>query len=379
MVKILLISHDASRTGAPILLLNLANSLKEQQGVSVTFWVKKSGPILSQFESIAPTFCIESLLWLKGPMDLKGRLRKWRNEGRLRGQLHEFDVVISNTITNGDLHFLLKDHGCVVTYVHELSGVIASCTTPQDLDFVKQHTKRFLYPSLAVRDNLLKNERIKQANLERLDYYIPDKKREAISMRDEVRRELGCSQEDIMICGMGTSDMRKGTDLFWRACELMCKNYPNAKFVWVGSRSGQPMHETIQKEAIEAGLSSNFSLVAPTDFPSKYLGAADIFFLSSREDPYPLVMIEAAMMGLPIVYFSGSGGADEFVGNSLGIGAEGFDPKNAAAALGFLAENPKERELLGDSANEAYQNGHGSKHVREQLFTLSLKGLIEDL
>ena len=38
-----------------------------------------------------------------------------------------------------------------------------------------------------------------------------------------------------------------------------------------------------------------------------------MFFLSSREDPFPLVMLEAAFQGKPIVGFKGSGGVNDFL------------------------------------------------------------------
>jgi glycosyltransferase involved in cell wall biosynthesis len=39
----------------------------------------------------------------------------------------------------------------------------------------------------------------------------------------------------------------------------------------------------------------------------------DVFFLSSREDPFPLVMLEAAHVGKPIVGVRASGGVNDFL------------------------------------------------------------------
>ena len=61
MKKILLISHKAERTGAPILLLHLATLLK-RQGWEVDFLVKDTGNMLDEFSRAGKT----TVLFKKG-------------------------------------------------------------------------------------------------------------------------------------------------------------------------------------------------------------------------------------------------------------------------------------------------------------------------
>ena len=63
--------------------------------------------------------------------------------------------------------------------------------------------------------------------------------------------------------------------------------------------------------------------------------AMDVFALTSREDPFPLVMLEAGGHGLPTVCFAGAGGAEEFAGPAPGGG--GADPPGAGVARGVGA------------------------------------------
>jgi glycosyltransferase involved in cell wall biosynthesis len=56
----------------------------------------------------------------------------------------------------------------------------------------------------------------------------------------------------------------------------------------------------------------------------------DLLFLSSREDPYPVVVLEAALMKIPTVYFAKSGGINEFVTDDCGWQIETFSPGDAA-------------------------------------------------
>ena len=50
-----------------------------------------------------------------------------------------------------------------------------------------------------------------------------------------------------------------------------------------------------------------------------YYAIFDLYFMCSREDPFPLTMIEAANFGLPIIGFKNTGGVEEFVDDSCGF------------------------------------------------------------
>jgi len=80
------------------------------------------------------------------------------------------------------------------------------------------------------------------------------------------------------------------------------------------------------------GIENNLVFTGVAQEMEPHFINSDVFFLSSREDPYPLVMLEAARHRKPIVYFSGTGGADEFIGK-LGLSAAAFDTTQAASAI----------------------------------------------
>ena len=57
--KILLISHQLSRTGAPIALLNVARLLREE-GNDLTLISLEEGPLRDEFESIGVEVAVEN-------------------------------------------------------------------------------------------------------------------------------------------------------------------------------------------------------------------------------------------------------------------------------------------------------------------------------
>jgi glycosyltransferase involved in cell wall biosynthesis len=76
----------------------------------------------------------------------------------------------------------------------------------------------------------------------------------------------------------------------------------------------------------------------------------DVLAVTSREDPFPLVMLEAGSHGIPIVCFADSGGVPEFVGEDAGLIAPYLDVTTFAAHLGRLLDAPDLRERLGAAA-----------------------------
>jgi glycosyltransferase involved in cell wall biosynthesis len=371
-MKLLFISHEASRTGAPILLLRLIKLIMEKGEVECEVLVKKDGPLVAEFKKIAPTACLEVDTWLTGPWDIKGRIRRIVNLKKIRKSIASSDIVFSNTITNGDLDYLIGQHPNIITYVHELEKVIALETQSNDLKAVLRHSKRFLYVSNAVKDNLEKSLGVSPTKLFRLNGFIPDSYYRKTAERTKMRERMSIGESQYLVCGMGTNDWRKGVDLFVKAAHQVLCNRKDVFFYWVGSRLDSSGHKE-QSAIIESlGIAENVFLLPPVDDAMSYLLASDVFFLSSREDPYPLVMIESAMMKLPIVYFTNAGGADEFLGDDAGIGVDHLDTALAASEIERLIENPLLRSSLGEMGRNRYEASHQMDAVYRSFLEVSL-------
>jgi glycosyltransferase involved in cell wall biosynthesis len=83
--------------------------------------------------------------------------------------------------------------------------------------------------------------------------------------------------------------------------------------------------------------------------PADYMAAADVFVLTSREDPYPLVCLEAAALEKPIVCFEGGGGTPEFVEADCGFVVPYLDIIGMADRVISLLDSPDCRDNLGAS------------------------------
>ena len=88
------------------------------------------------------------------------------------------------------------------------------------------------------------------------------------------------------------------------------------------------------------------------------MDAFDVFFVSSREDPYPLVVLEAAMLAKPIICFDKAGGAKDFVEKDCGFVIDYLDVNKVAEKIIELKENPILRKEFGDSARKKALERH---------------------
>ena len=101
--KILFISHAASRTGAPILLLQFLKWLKANSDVEFNILVSVPGPLLPEFEALAETYVMYQPLSIPERLFRKliGRSRwiRIKNE-RLKSWCRRNDCVViyANTI-----------------------------------------------------------------------------------------------------------------------------------------------------------------------------------------------------------------------------------------------------------------------------------------
>jgi glycosyltransferase involved in cell wall biosynthesis len=102
------------------------------------------------------------------------------------------------------------------------------------------------------------------------------------------------------------------TDIFIRVARQVIRKMPKVHFIWLGV--GDNVFSAELKAEKEHWDEGNQVHLIPRKSDSKpYFEATDLFFLSSREDPFPLVMLEAAFHGKPLVGFKDSGGISDFL------------------------------------------------------------------
>lgn len=119
------------------------------------------------------------------------------------------------------------------------------------------------------------------------------------------------------------------------------------RFLWIGSQNLVELGITIKQDARKLGLDAEFVLLGELPAPHGVIALADIFCLTSREDPFPLVMLEAGYLGKPVVCFEGAGGAGEYCAHGGGIAVPYVDVDAMASACVDLLNDPERSARIG--------------------------------
>jgi glycosyltransferase involved in cell wall biosynthesis len=364
--SVLFVSHDASRTGAPIFLLRFLRWFLDHQQIPFQILVVSPGELLPEFASVGPTELLEP----ESKLDRVLRRLNFPPRGysphllSLRERLLKSNIglIYSNTIATGKALDYLAFLGCpVICNVHELEQAIRRCDKDGNLSLVKKHASSYVAVSHAVKENLMVNHGIREDEITVVHGFVPTDRsapRELGQARSLVRQELKIPMDARLVCACGSIEPRKGPDLFIQAADKLAKVYPHvpAHFVWIGGNNEQV--KAMRKQSQELSRGDVVHFIGSRRDLCPYYEAADVFLLPSREDPFPLVMLEAALAGKPIVSFDKSGGAPEFVRHDAGFIVPAFDVDAMAAKLAVLLSSDELRRRTGEAGRQRVLDEH---------------------
>lgn len=337
--KVMVIGHEASLSGAPVLLLNLFSLLVKKEVIDVQFVIRRGGPLVSEYKKVGPVIVLKPPKYGEEKSILLHILHFFQNKIKLVSVLFNAfscDYMFFNTVVNGKLMRWFGLHNKpAVTYIHELEKVIDLYLAQKDAVLPLAVSDVMLYPSVKTKTLLIDRYKVPYEKLAPLAYYFPFSKDQydylkALKTKQSFRQKFGIKQEDFLVGAVGSVTERKGVDLFIEVCRKVVSVNPSVKFVWIGSFENVDQELSIRNEIKEKQLDLNLIFTGPLNYDVYNFSPFDVFFLSSREDTYPLVVLEAAIMKVPSMCFSGSGGIVEFIGEDAGWIIDDFSTQLAA-------------------------------------------------
>lgn len=376
-MNILFVSHAATRGGAAGVLLELLRTIQQETAHQSTLLTLRPGPLETEFASLVTPFPQSAPLrratllagasrrltdfslprkpffeeTVKRASQLNARVA--RRVARASGR---FDWVYANSAASGDavraLEPILSRGSKLLVHVHELAFALSKCEP--GWTFLKRHGDFFIAASGAVRDELI-NQGISPQRIEVvyewLDFSRLETDKDASRMA--LMRQIGVPEEAVIIGGCGTMEHRKGTDWWVQSAFHALGVEPNARktpaplhFAWLGAKDDAYKRE-IMRDVRGYGIESRVHFLPPSNEPQNFFAGLDAFCLSSREDPFPLVAVEAAAQSVPTVCFAKSGGAPELVGQNGGVIVPWGDCAAMGRALASLGRDADFRAQLG--------------------------------
>lgn len=330
--KIVYVSHDAHYNGAQLISLHIVKGLCEQLGFQVDVILLAGGPLAADFARCARVHDFS--------------VAGCTSERQVEVIREIFDsgarAAITSTTVSGVLVGALKRQGFrVVSLVHELPGLIRERKLEDSLESIARFADRVVFPTRGVSEKVcdlspisLEKVIIRPQGLFHRNTY-KDRTYEA---RQLVRAEFGLPDKARIVMGMGYGDHRKGVDLFVEVALTTIEKRPDVCFAWVGNCDPELLsplgHKIAQRNAGGRILFPGFR-----PHVDAYLSGADVFLLSSREDPFPCVVLEAMDAGLPVIGFEDAGGFCDLFKDSGGLAVPWGDIAATVTAVERLLDD----------------------------------------
>ena len=374
--KILFISNDGSRTGAPWILLNLIRWMKSHHDLKMAAVLMRNGSLRTEFEQELTTYT-----WIPTDLNQPERIHKRlvntflqrgkSDPGKWLAQIIEKekpDVIYLSTLVLGRyLGSVGQDaHPRIVSHVHELLPSLLQLSGEAMVQRQLDLSHKVISCADCVQNGLTKNFHLPQDRCIILPEFIitrPDKKSHDSQQNDcannqDPQEKLGwqklniAQERGIPVFGIGGNPIsRKGFDLiplFLKACRQRFGD-EGFLFVWIGCGEGSSPHASLSWDLELMGLSDQivlFPSVAMASF-RRLLSRLQVLTLLSREDPFPLVALEAGLLEIPTVCFKGSGAIAEMADEGACIAVDYLNLEAFAAAVQRLWAQPEEARRIG--------------------------------
>lgn len=301
--------HEFSKSGAPIVGLEIVRHAAKTHNVVVS--ALRDGPLLADFRAASCAVAV-----CEHPAQELPYSPEWAFE--------RFEFAILNSVVSHVFaKYLVQRDIPFATYLHEYPDytfpayqTTFSALFSDLLVFSSQnvrHAWRHVLTDVnfdTERDSCI----IPQAELV-LGWSGPDEVAQARArIGDLIGQDLTGRR---IVFGAGHAHWRKGTDMFAMTALIARDLDPETVFIWIGSgfnhedfHFGVWMNKHLEEQNA-GGRQSNLHILPAGPAYLDLCCAGDVMFLSSRLDPLPNVVFDAANAGCQIVLFKGASGFDD--------------------------------------------------------------------
>jgi len=197
-------------------------------------------------------------------------------------------------------------------------------------------------------------EQIRPKVTKRLLYNgTPTREVSAEQARD-ARRALGVGEGEILFGVFGRLQRWKGQDVFVEAAAEVARRRPQTRFVIVGGSvfGLEPEFlEGLKRRVAELNLTERLVFTGFRKDVAALTAACDVVCHTSRTpEPFGLVVIEAMILGRPVIATRGGGPSEIIDSEAVGVLVQPDDPQALAAAMTSLIDEPERRRAIGARA-----------------------------
>ncbi|WP_166372408.1 glycosyltransferase [Psychromonas sp. SA13A] len=348
---LLFVGHDGIQAGSEIVLLEIIKWFYEHTNRRLKVLLLSPGPVANQYVKYA-----DVLVLPENTVDDPELLKLFLKE--------DFEFAYLNTVVSGKVFDILDEYKIkfsdnIITHIHEMEKVIA-----ENLSSFKRlvkHSKHFISASPATTATLVDKHKLLESDITTVPAFIrivDPELTNLTSLKSSMRAELSIPENAIVVGGCGTVYWRKGPDIFLESARrVLNEESPEIHFVWIGPG---PDLETL-KSSITEEEANYIHFIGERSDANKAIAVADIFYMCSREDPFPLVVMESAQHCIPTICFSEATGITAFIKDDAGICLDFIDAQKGAEAILMLANDRNMLNKMGNVARERVTGNYTSE------------------
>jgi len=320
-MKYLFISHEASATGAPIFFIEFIKELIRTSDsiLDIDIIILKDGEVIDQFHELGNVLELFNL----------DKLELCNSIDNFCGN-KKYELAYYNTLETSHILSHIKSSSINIkkniVHIHEMEGIIQRYGGGKKIQCLNSLSDHIITVSKPVYDNLVVNHNFDKNKMTIIPPFTKKITKLSSTKVESVKKDLNILNKKIIL-GCGDINARKGVDFFVKLAILYTKNNSlisdELHFLWLGPDSNKEM-EFFQKELKVHNAESNMTFLGFHRDTEKFFNTADVFTMVSREDPHPLVCMEAASLEIPIIFFEETGGINSFL-NGNGFKANFHD------------------------------------------------------
>jgi len=344
--SILFIGHSASQGGAEIVLLDIIKWYAENTTYQISTVLLEPGILAGEFLRFG------EVLTLNNAQELQSKKSQ-------KFLAFHYDLIYLNTVVSGAFSQVYKEKYLklnipIVLHVHEMQNNIE--IYKDNFNSIVDSVDLFITASGRVKEDLVDHYSVSPEKISVHHSFVHNKAVNTSRLSRQVtsaREYFNLKDSNFIIMGSGTVNWRKGPDLFVETVSKIINQFRDKNIVAIWMGGGEDL-DTLQAQVVEQNLGDNIKFTGFLKNASELVAAADIFFLSSREDPFPLVCLEAAQYKIPTVCFKEATGMIEFIKDDAGLVIPKIDTGIAANEIIELMHDEPRREILGFNARNRF-------------------------
>lgn len=290
--SIVMFTHELSKTGAPVLLLQMVKWLS-LNGWKVIVISHYSGVLIQEYSKYCTVMIRDT------PKQSKDLLKDLYNKG--------IGVALTNSVVTGLWINELKKIGFnTISLIHELPQVIKDWDATEAANSIADRSDVVVFPSSYVEDKY--NNLVSSSYSSRIltqGVFLKESKKDYDY--DYIVDKFGLERKPLVL-NVASGNYRKGADLFVELSRML----PDVEFIWVGGIDKKILKQKKYNDKRDKNLKIIDYIDDKALLKALYANSS-VFVLTSREEPFGSVVLESMSCGTPVIGFKDSGGFKDVV------------------------------------------------------------------